>query len=82
MKFKIEAGKQYFVNVGSVGQPRDNNPKAAYVIYDLDAQTVELRRVDYDSGGVGGAGPAGGPVRPTGANRANPSARIKREDAE
>lgn len=47
-KFKIEAGKKYFINVGSVGQPRDNNRKAAYVVYDLEKNTVELRRVDYD----------------------------------
>jgi diadenosine tetraphosphatase ApaH/serine/threonine PP2A family protein phosphatase len=36
------------VNVGSVGQPRDGNPKASYVIYDLAQQTIELRRLDYD----------------------------------
>ncbi len=47
-KFKVEPGRKYFVNVGSVGQPRDLNPKAAYVIYDLDEQTIELRRLDYD----------------------------------
>jgi predicted phosphodiesterase len=47
-KFKVDPAKKYFVNVGAVGQPRDNNPKAAYVIYDLDAATIELRRVDYD----------------------------------
>ena len=47
-KFKVEAGKKYFVNVGSVGQPRDGNPKCAYVIYDMDEQTIELRRLDYD----------------------------------
>jgi predicted phosphodiesterase len=47
-KFKIESGKRYFVNVGAVGQPRDNNPKAAYVTHDKDAQTIELRRVTYD----------------------------------
>ena len=47
-KFKVEAGRKYFVNVGSVGQPRDLNPKAAYVVYDLDEQTIELRRLDYD----------------------------------
>ena len=47
-KFKIEAGKKYFVNVGAIGQPRDNNPKAAYVIYDADAGTIELRRLEYD----------------------------------
>jgi predicted phosphodiesterase len=47
-KIKAEPAKQYFVNVGSVGQPRDHNPKAAYVIYDMDEATVELRRVEYD----------------------------------
>ena len=47
-KFKTEPGRKYFVNVGSVGQPRDGNPRAAYVIYDLDEGTIELRRLDYD----------------------------------
>ncbi len=47
-KFKVEPGKKYFVNVGSVGQSRDGVPKATYVIYDLDNQTIELRRLDYD----------------------------------
>src|SRR2546430_4271786 len=47
-KFKVETGRKYFVNVGSVGQPRDGNPKAAYVIYDLDEGSIELRRLDYD----------------------------------
>jgi diadenosine tetraphosphatase ApaH/serine/threonine PP2A family protein phosphatase len=47
-KFKIEAGKKYFINVGAVGQPRDGNPKAAYVVYDLNEGTIELRRLDYD----------------------------------
>jgi predicted phosphodiesterase len=47
-KFKVDPSKKYFINVGAVGQPRDNNPKAAYVLYDMDAQTIELRRLDYD----------------------------------
>ena len=47
-KFKIDPAKKYFINVGAIGQPRDNNPKAAYVIYDMDACTIELRRLDYD----------------------------------
>jgi predicted phosphodiesterase len=47
-KFKVDPSKKYFINVGAVGQPRDNNPKSAYVIYDMDAQTIELRRLDYD----------------------------------
>ena len=47
-KFKVEAGRKYFVNVGSVGQPRDGNPAAAYVIYDLGEGSIELRRIMYD----------------------------------
>jgi predicted phosphodiesterase len=47
-KFKAEPGKKYFVNVGAVGQPRDGNPKAAYVVYDIYEGTIELRRLDYD----------------------------------
>ena len=47
-KFKVEPGRKYFVNVGAVGQPRDGNPKAAYVVYDMKEGTIELRRLDYD----------------------------------
>jgi predicted phosphodiesterase len=47
-KFRIEKGSKYFVNPGAVGQPRDNCPKAAYVIYDKDESTIELRRLEYD----------------------------------
>lgn len=45
---RVRPGFQYLVNVGSVGQPRDRNPKAAYVIYDLAEQTIHMRRVEYD----------------------------------
>ena len=47
-KFKVEPGRKYFVNVGAVGQPRDGNPKAGYVVYDMDEGTIELRRLDYE----------------------------------
>ncbi|HTL16123.1 MAG TPA: metallophosphoesterase family protein, partial [Patescibacteria group bacterium] len=47
-KFKVEPGKKYFINVGAIGQPRDNNPKAAYVVYDSDEGLIELRRLEYD----------------------------------
>jgi predicted phosphodiesterase len=47
-KFRVEPGKKYFLNVCAVGQPRDNNPKAGYVIYDVREGTIELRRLDYD----------------------------------
>jgi diadenosine tetraphosphatase ApaH/serine/threonine PP2A family protein phosphatase len=36
------------VNVGSVGQPRDGDPRAAYGLLDLDRLTLELRRTPYD----------------------------------
>ncbi len=38
---------RYLINSGSVGQPRDGDPRAKYVIYDLEAATVEARLVDY-----------------------------------
>jgi diadenosine tetraphosphatase ApaH/serine/threonine PP2A family protein phosphatase len=45
---KVEQKKRYFINVGSVGQPRDGDPRAAYAIYDSEEATVELHRLDYD----------------------------------
>ena len=47
-KIDVEMGKKYFVNVGSVGQPRDGDPRASYAIYDLKEKTIEMRRVAYD----------------------------------
>jgi predicted phosphodiesterase len=38
----------YIINVGSVGQPRDENSKAKYVLYDFERHAVELRCVSYD----------------------------------
>jgi diadenosine tetraphosphatase ApaH/serine/threonine PP2A family protein phosphatase len=43
-----ERGRRYIVNVGSVGQPRDRDPRAAYAIWDAEAGQVEIRRVTYD----------------------------------
>jgi predicted phosphodiesterase len=45
---RIDPAKNYFINVGSVGQPRDGDWRAAYCIYDVDANDVEQRRVPYD----------------------------------
>ena len=45
---QIEPGKKYFVNVGSVGQPRDGDWHASYCIYHADKNLVELRRIEYD----------------------------------
>jgi len=45
---RIEPAKKYFINVGSVGQPRDGNWRAAYCIYDVENNLIELARVKYD----------------------------------
>lgn len=42
------AGLKYFVNPGSVGQPRDMDPRACYAVYDSDARVVRFKRVAYD----------------------------------
>lgn len=47
-KIKVQLGKKYFINVGSIGQPRDNDHRLAYVIYDLPNNLIELRRLEYD----------------------------------
>ena len=44
----LEAGRRYIVNVGSVGQPRDRDPRAAYALWDADRGRVAVRRVAYD----------------------------------
>ena len=44
---KIEDDVQYMLNPGSVGQPRDGDPRAAYAIVDTDARRVELLRLIY-----------------------------------
>jgi len=44
----LEEGKKYIINAGSVGQPRDGNNRAKYVIWDSSRQTVDLRYVAYD----------------------------------
>ena len=44
----LEMGRRYIVNVGSVGQPRDRDPRAAYALWDVDARRITIRRVTYD----------------------------------
>jgi diadenosine tetraphosphatase ApaH/serine/threonine PP2A family protein phosphatase len=43
----LGAGR-YIINPGSVGQPRDGDPHAAYLIYDTVTRTAHHRRVAYD----------------------------------
>ena len=46
-QWRLESGRKALVNVGSVGQPRDGDPRAGYCLYDTQAQIVEIRRVAY-----------------------------------
>jgi predicted phosphodiesterase len=39
---------RYLINPGSVGQPRDGDPRASYMTLDLDSGSFTLHRVDYD----------------------------------
>ena len=40
--------RKWLLNPGSVGQPRDGDPRAAYLVLDLEAQRAAFHRVDYD----------------------------------
>jgi predicted phosphodiesterase len=44
----VEPDKRYFVNVGSVGQPRDGDWRAAYVVFDEEKRMIRMRRLRYD----------------------------------
>jgi predicted phosphodiesterase len=45
---KIEEGKQYLINPGSIGQPRDGDPRAAFLIFDDAEKVIEFYRYPYD----------------------------------
>jgi putative phosphoesterase len=45
---RIRTKGRYIINVGSVGQPRDHNPEAAFGLYDTSAKLYQLVRVPYD----------------------------------
>ena len=47
-KLDLEEGARYLLNPGSVGQPRDRNPAAAFAILDLEQRVFRFRRVAYD----------------------------------
>jgi len=45
---RVEPNTRYLLNPGSIGQPRDGDPRAAFAIADMDHQVVEFWRVPYD----------------------------------
>jgi predicted phosphodiesterase len=48
----LQAEKRYLLNPGSVGQPRDSDPRAAFAIADLEKRRVEFWRTAYDISAV------------------------------
>lgn len=44
----IEKNKRYIINIGSVGQPRDSNPKSCYGIFDTEKMIFQLKRIPYN----------------------------------
>jgi len=51
-ELRIEPECAYLINPGSVGQPRDGDPRAAFAIYDSDTRVVAYRRIAYDVEGA------------------------------
>lgn len=45
--FQLEPDTLYLVNPGSVGQPRDGDPRAAYAVYEPEQKIIRLRRTKY-----------------------------------
>jgi diadenosine tetraphosphatase ApaH/serine/threonine PP2A family protein phosphatase len=46
-EISVGGGRRYVVNPGSIGQPRDGDPRAAYGVVDTERLTVAFRRVAY-----------------------------------
>jgi predicted phosphodiesterase len=47
-EINIKPKAKYLINPGSVGQPRDRDPRASFLTYDTDNRIVEFTRVEYD----------------------------------
>ena len=47
-EFEVRTEYRYVISVGSVGQPRDHDPRASYTIYDSGRRQFEFKRVEYD----------------------------------
>ena len=50
--FPLRAGCRYLVNPGSVGQPRDRDPRLSFLAYDPANRRLKLHRLDYDHAGA------------------------------
>jgi diadenosine tetraphosphatase ApaH/serine/threonine PP2A family protein phosphatase len=48
LTLKLKSTSRYMINPGSVGQPRDSDPRAAFLLYDTDENLITFYRVPYD----------------------------------
>lgn len=46
--FNLSPDKKYIVSIGSVGQPRDYDNRASFIVFDTETKHFEFRRVEYD----------------------------------
>ncbi len=44
----VDNKKRYIINAGSIGQPRDGNPKSAFLVYDTEKRSITFLRIAYD----------------------------------
>jgi diadenosine tetraphosphatase ApaH/serine/threonine PP2A family protein phosphatase len=51
-EISVAGHQRVLMNVGSVGQPRDEDPRAAYGLFDTETMTASIQRVAYDIAGV------------------------------
>lgn len=51
-EIRYQGCSKVLLNVGSVGQPRDEDPRAAYAVVDTEAETIEVHRIEYDLAGA------------------------------
>ena len=52
VEIDVKSCSKVLMNVGSVGQPRDEDPRAAYAVYDTETHRASIRRIEYDIAGV------------------------------
>ncbi|MBI5206308.1 MAG: metallophosphoesterase family protein [Candidatus Firestonebacteria bacterium] len=48
--YNLKPEWRYIVNVGSIGQPRDHDPRACFVLWDSETNNINIRRIDYNIG--------------------------------
>ncbi|MCK4325161.1 metallophosphoesterase family protein, partial [bacterium] len=47
-EINLKEGQKYIINIGSVGQPRDSDPRATFCLYDTESHQVKIHRVEYN----------------------------------